>query len=383
MAYSSDQSLHGDATTPGRTASPNRLSFSLRHWHIWAVSLAFWTVYATIDTAGSFAIFALRGQRVSSMDVIVWNFAEAYVWVVFTPVIWAITQRFEFTGKRWKESLAIHVLLGLAIMVFISWLFLTSMDSLDWGGILTPFPNRLMSLALQDLPRYFVTVAVAQMVLYYTASREHEAESAKLETSLAEARLQILRSQIEPHFLFNTLNSIAALATQDPSAAERMTLQLADLLRVSLDCARSQEIPLRQELEFLQSYLEIQQMRFRDRLTIHMNVAPDLLSVPVPSLILQPLVENAIRHGIAKSAGPGYIRITAARENGYIKLDIDDNGAGMCDGGELHEGVGLSNTRARLKQLYGLRHRFRVECPDGRGWRVTLAVPETGLSREA
>jgi len=359
----------------GRHVSTNRLSFSLRHWHIWAVSFAFWTMYAILDTAGSFAILGLRGQRAPFTDVVAWNFAESYVWVLFTPVIWAFTQQYGFTGKQWKRSLAIHVPLGLLIMVLISWLLLAPMDYLGWGDILTPFRTRLLGLALQDLPRYFVTVAVAQIVLHYKASREHETQSARLEASLAEARLQILRSQIEPHFLFNTLNSIATLATQDPSAAERMTLQLADLLRVSLDYARSQEIPLKQELEFLQNYLDIQRTRFRDRLTVQMNIDPDLLPVRVPSLILQPLAENAIRHGIARSATPGYIRITAARENGHIKIDIADNGAGMCGSPEPRDGVGLSNTRARLEQLYGSQHQFRVEGGDGRGCRVTLVLP--------
>ena len=359
----------------GQVSSESRFSLSLRHWHIWAVSFAFWTMYAMLDTAGSFAILGLRGQRVPFSDVVVWNFAESYAWVLFTPVIWAITQQYGFAGKEWKRSLAIHVPLGLLIMVVISWLLLAPMDYLGWGDILTPFRTRLLGLALQDLPRYFVTVAVAQMVLHYKASREHETQFARLEASLTEARLQILRSQIEPHFLFNTLNSIATLATQDPSAAERMTLQLADLLRVSLDYARSQEIPLKQELEFLQNYLEIQRTRFRDRLTVQMNIDPDLLSVRVPSLILQPLAENAIRHGIARSATPGYIRITAVRQNGHIKIDIADNGAGMGGSPEPRNGVGLSNTRARLEQLYGSQHQFRVDDGDGRGCRVTLVLP--------
>jgi len=259
------------------------------------------------------------------------------------------------------------------MMIVIAALLLAFLDYLGWGDILTPFRTRVFGLAFQDLPRYFVTVAVAQIVLYYASLREREAESAKLETRLAQAQLQILRAQIEPHFLFNTLNSIATLAMRDPNSAERMTLKLAGLLRVSLDCASSQEVPLKQELEFLENYLDIQQTRFCDRLRIRMSVDPHLLTVLVPSLILQPLVENALRHGIAKSILPGHIDITAARENGYVRIEIADNGIGY--GGAEHDGLGLSNTRARLQQLYGNRHQFRINNIEGGGCRVTLTLP--------
>jgi len=258
-------------------------------------------------------------------------------------------------------------------MIVIATLLLALLDYLGWGDILTPFRTRLIGLTMQDLPRYFVTVAVAQIVLYYTEFREREAESAQLETRLAQAQLQILRAQIEPHFLFNTLSSIATLATRDPGSAERMTLKLAGLLRVSLDCASSQEVPLQQELELLQNYLDIQQTRFCDRLKITMSVDPDLLSAAVPSLILQPLVENAIHHGIERSARPGQIDITAARENGCIRIEIADNGVGY--GGEEGNGLGLSNTRARLQQLYGNQHAFRIDNAEGNGCRVTLTLP--------
>lgn len=364
----------------GNLKSTSRLLFSLRHWQIWAASFAFWTVYAILDTTGSFALLWLRRQRAIRADVIVWNLAEAYVWVLFTPVIWAITRRYEFTGRNWKKSLAVHVPLGLLMMTVIAGLLQGSLDLLGWGDILAPFGTRVVGLALQDLPRYFVTVAVAQIVLYYTTLREREAESAQLESRLAQAELQSLRAQIEPHFLFNTLNSIATLATRDPGSTERMTLKLAGLLRVSLDCAGCQEVPLKQELELLQNYLDIQQTRFCDRLKITISVEPDLLPVHVPSLILQPLVENAIHHGIEKSAVPGQIDITAARERGRIRIDIADNGVGY--GGEEGTGLGLSNTRARLRQLYGDQHEFRIDNAESGGCRVSLALPLGGSRRE-
>lgn len=355
-------------------ASNDRSLFSLTRRKIWAISFVFWTVYASLDSAGSFALLALRGQKgITLSDVLVWNFSEAYIWVLFTPVICAITAKWGFTGGGWKKSLLIHVATGLLIVTTGAWLLLLPSAYLA----IAPTRLRVVSLALQDLPRYFVTAAVTQIVLYYSTLREHEAESAQLEARLAQAQLENLQSQIQPHFLFNTLNSIATLTRKDPGSAERMTLQLAALLRVSLECVASQQIPLRQELAFLQNYLDIQRSRFPDRLFVSVNVDPCLLASLIPSLILQPLVENAIRHGIAKSAAAGYVHITAEREDGYMKIVIDDNGVGMGSG-QGRDGVGLSNTRARLRQLYGEHHQFQIDSTEGKGCRVTLAVPLAG-----
>lgn len=349
---------------------------SLRRWQTWALSFLFWTIYAILDSAGSLALLALIGQKSVRGNVIIWNFSEAYVWVLFTPLIYAITLRYSFTREAWKKSLAVHVVMSLLVMTAAAWLLLQVTDILRWGDVTTPFHTRLLSLALQDLPRYFVTAAVAQIVAYYGALRQREAEAVSLEARLAQAQLEVLRAQMEPHFLFNALNSIATLTKKDPAAAEEMTLQLAALLRASLDCVGSQEVSLKQELEFLQNYLDIQQTRFRDRLTIRLNVDPDLLSASVPSLILQPLVENAIRHGTAQSASPGHVDIKATRNSGSLRIEIADNGIGMRnEPEEEREGFGLRNTRARLRQLYGDRQEFRIESAPGGGCRVTLAIP--------
>ena len=350
--------------------------FSLRRWQTWAFSFLFWTIYAIIDSAGSYAFLVLLGQKAVPGNIILWNFSEAYIWVLFTPLIYAITLRYSFSRESWQKSLAVHLGMSFLVVTAGAWLLLRLTDVLKWGDISTPFHTRLLGLALQDLPRYFVTAAVAQMVAYYGTLREREAESASLEVRLAQAQLEILRAQMEPHFLFNTLSSIATLTGKNPASAEEMTLQLAALLRTSLDCAGSQEIPLQQELDFLQPYLNIQRTRFQDRLTMRVNVEDSILSASVPSLILQPLVENAIRHGIAKSAGPGCVDISARRENGSLRIEISDNGIGMRKQMEPEsEGFGLRNTRARLRQLYGSRQEFRVEAGPEGGCRVTLAIP--------
>jgi two-component system LytT family sensor kinase len=349
---------------------------SLLRWRIWALSFIFWTIYAVLDSAGSFAIFIAYGEKPVLNRIVLWNFAEAYVWVLFTPLIYAVALRFPLTGKLWKQSLALQIPMALAIATAAAWLLIHMNMLLGWAETSTPFRARLLGLMLQDLPRYFVTMGVAQIVVYYATVQRQETESANLEAKLAQAQLEVLRSQMEPHFLFNSLNAIARLTRKDPPSAERMTFQLAAFLRVSLECAGSREVPLSQELEFLQNYLAIQKTRFGDRLTINIEVEKDLLSIPVPSLILQPLAENAIRHGIARSAGPGYLEVSATRNNGSLRIQLADNGAGIdIKRDEGSEGFGLRNTRARLMQMYGDRQELRLENNPGGGCRVTIALP--------
>ncbi len=180
-----------------------------------------------------------------------------------------------------------------------------------------------------DFQRYWYIVLITQAIAYYSKYRERELQSSQLEAQLAYAQLEVLKIQLEPHFLFNTLNSIAALARNDGLAAENMTLQLADLLRFSLDAVGVHEVPLSRELTFLQKYIDIQQTRFQDRLLVEMDIQPHTLSALVPNLVLQPLVENAIRHGIGPRRAPGFIRISTRQVFDELWMEISDNGQGL------------------------------------------------------
>lgn len=349
------------------------------------ISLAFWSAYALLDSAGSLAIQKAYGQTPAFVHLLIWNFADAYAWVFLTPLIYAIASRYIFSREAWKTSLAVHVAIAITISAVVAWLLIHMNMALNWADTSSPFSARLLDLGLEILPRCLVTMGIAHVLGYYIRLGHRELESSRLETKLAQAQMAILRSQLEPHFLFNTLNSIAALTRKDPESAETMTLKLAALLRVSLECIGSQEVPLRQELQFLQSYLDIQQTRFRDRLTVRMEIDPSLLSTPIPSLILQPLVENSIRHGIAASAAPGFIQISAIQDRGSMRIEVADNGHGMaCAEAEEHEGLGLRNTKARLQQLYGINHRFEIESTPGVGCRVILGMPfpSSSLAKE-
>lgn len=349
--------------------------FYLRSWRIWAVSFLCWTIYGSFGALGSLAYLIRVGARPTS-QVILYNFAAAYLWAVLTPPLFLFAKRCAFGRANWKGPLAAHIVTGLVLATLVAAAIIEWNTLLGVAATEIPFSARLIDLLCSNVPLCFAIMGIAQAAEYYERFREREKESSRLEARLALAQLEILRSQLEPHFLFNTLNSIAALTQSDPVSAERMTLKLSTLLRASLDRNGSQEVSLQQELDFLQSYLDIQQTRFRDRLTIQISVDPSLLSASIPSMLLQPLVENSIRHGIAKSAAPGCIRISVSKEEELIKIAIVDNGIGMeSDGSGESDGYGLRNTRARLDQLYGSGHKFRIDSSPGNGCCITLDLP--------
>ena len=212
---------------------------------------------------------------------------------------------------------------------------------------------------------------------YHRESQEREIAGAQLQTQLAEAQLEALQRQLHPHFLFNTLNTISALMHRDVHAADEMLVQLSDLLRLTLDRVGTQQVPLTDEVDFLKKYLEIEQTRFGDRLIVNIDIDPEVLDAPVPNLVLQPLVENSLRHGIGPRVGVGKIDVTASHADGLLTLAVRDNGVGLSPDklNALHSGVGLSNTRSRLENLYGDRHRFEFQTPPGGGLLVTIVIP--------
>ncbi len=243
-------------------------------------------------------------------------------------------------------------------------------------------PNALgVFLALRaalDVLVYWSLVGLCQAITSFRSSQERERRAAELEARLTSAKLQALRMQINPHFLFNTLNSIATLVYVNPRAADEMLGDLSELLRRSLDSMEEQEIPLAQELEFIGAYLSIEQKRFGERLRLEQSVPDGLMKVLVPALILQPLVENAIRHGIEPRRGPGLISIEAKQEDKHLHLIVRDNGRGLPGAdlnGPVRRGIGLANTEARLKGLYGQDQSFSFGRAEPQGCRVDIHLP--------
>jgi sensor histidine kinase YesM len=225
-----------------------------------------------------------------------------------------------------------------------------------------------------NLPVYAGVVLAWHAAHYYRESRDRQLQSMQLESLLHQAQLQALRSQLNPHFLFNALHSIAELVHENPKLAEALIVRLGELLRQVLQSSASQEVTLAEELGFIRSYVEIEQMRLGERLQVTWDVDESLLSLRVPSLILQPLVENAIQHGIATSARSGALTIRACSEAGFLVLQVRDTGPGMSrESAESGRGIGLSNTRLRLQRLYGERQKFDL-FEEG-GLVVTLRIP--------
>jgi sensor histidine kinase YesM len=222
---------------------------------------------------------------------------------------------------------------------------------------------------------YWVIVSVSHAVGFYRKLNERELRTAELEQRLTQARLKALQMQLNPHFLFNTLHTISALVHQDVEVADQTIARLADLLRYALESTDEQEVSLAQELCFLQRYVEIEQTRFGDRLSFKTEIAPDVLEARVPNLVLQPLVENAIQHGIEPHIRPGEVLLTASRINGELHLSVQDNGGGLPSGQLHREGVGLSNTRIRLEHLYGGAQRFTLDNRAAGGLVVHIRIP--------
>jgi LytS/YehU family sensor histidine kinase len=237
-----------------------------------------------------------------------------------------------------------------------------------------------------EMMTYWAIAGLSHAVLYYRESRDRELRTSQLETKLIEAQMTALQRQLQPHFLFNTLHAISALMHRDVEAADRTLMRLSDLLRMTLDTVGHQQIALKAELDFLAKYLEIEQTRFADRLAVRFLIEPETLDTRVPTFLLQPLVENAIKHGISRKAGPGQVVISARRDHDKLRLEVRDDGVGLSETAltALQKGIGVSTTRARLQHQFGADFRFEFHRLE-QGLAVVVAVPwrtEAGLVAE-
>jgi two-component sensor histidine kinase len=351
----------------------------LKRWgRIWLIAFVLWTLLAFLSAAGAHVYMASMGTPISWTQLIAWNMTIALVWSLLTPFVYELAGRYTFDRSSWKLSLPVHIVASVAL-AFVGAVALALLNPfVTWTKEPTvPFFAHVLSRTFMDIQRYWYVLLITQAIGFYGKYQERQLLSSQLEAQLANAQLEVLKIQLEPHFLFNTLNSIASLARHDGPAAENMTLQLADLLRMSLDGVGVHEVPLHQELTFLQKYVDIQQTRFHDRLLVETEIDPRTLDTLVPNLILQPLVENAIRHGISPRRAPGLVRITTWRDRDDVWMEIRDNGVGFTRGRGLvpPEGVGLRNTRGRLRQLYNEDHAMMLEDAPGGGCMVKIRVP--------
>lgn len=311
------------------------------------------------------------------------EFASSNIWFTLTPLILWLCYRFPIERKNWLPRLFLYLIFG----IFVTTLKIAA-DALILPRIGATFGDKtayldvFQAIAVYSIhlyfPTYLAVVTVAHAFAYYGEVRRREVANLQLQTALVNAQLQTLKTQLQPHFLFNTLQAISTLMYRDVKTADRVLTRLSELLRATLDNNGKQEISLREELELLERYLEIEQTRFQERLIVNLKIEPTTLDASVPNLILQPLVENAIRHGIAPRVGGGKIEIESTCHNGTLYLSISDNGTGaslQTDGSLPEERVGLTNTRARLAHLYGTAHKIEIKSALGEGLQINLEIP--------
>lgn len=342
--------------------------------------IAFWTLVGLAFASQFYLSSTLLGKSVTWGQAITYSLEDWYVWAALSvPILW-LARKFPPEDGRRLRTAAIH--LGAALACSFVYVALRAAvgqahsrlidESVAFAEIFRPlfvktFPFNLLI--------YCVIISASHAIDYYRKYHERTVHTLELEKHLAEARLQSLLRQLKPHFLFNTLNGIASLMHSDVEAADRMLVRLSELLRLTMNHSGQPLAAVREEIGFIEKYLEIERIRFRDRLTIDIQVDPAALDAKVPSLILQPLVENAIRHGLEPQVRPGRIEIEVRRSEAGLTLAVRDNGTGVPAGGFAREGIGLGNTRARLRELYGERHRFELCNHAAGGLEVRLTLP--------
>ena len=362
---------------------------------LWAIVLIGWVLIGLTFTLNYYLyadhyVFIFKKQP-TFIEMLVWELPYWLLWAALSPLAFKITRRHRIERGRWTASLAVH-LCACVLLSFIhraAYLLIGWMLNVVAYRTIPTLPDLFNFLFFFNMPTalmsYGTILLVSHVLDYYQQYQEEELKASRLKAELAQAQLQVaqaqlqaLKMQLHPHFLFNTLNSISALLDEDVEAADEMLARLGDLLRLTLANSGAQEVTLQEELEFLRCYLEIERVRFQDRLTVSMDVDALTLDALVPNLILQPIVENAIRHGIALRIDPGRIEIRAARRGDMLQLRVSDNGPGIqskAAAATAREGVGLSNTRARLRQLYGTNHSFELSDAAGGGLQLTIEIP--------
>lgn len=343
----------------------------------WLLFFGVWTLMGMAFAGQLFLSRANIGNPVTWGFALNRALADWYVFAVLSIPAIKMARAFRLDHPRWIRNLTAHLLASIAFSVL--WMALRALIE-DWQSATVSFrqafAHALVATFFFNLLIYWVVVNVTYALDYYLKFKEREVRAAELEKRLTEARLQALQMQLNPHFLFNALNSVASLMHKDVEAADRMITRLGELLRTSLESTSDQEVTLEAELSFLARYLDIEQIRFGDRLRVTREIDRETLLHPVPNLILQPLVENAIQHGISRKARPGVITLRSRRDGDGLCLEVEDNGGGFSsDDIRPRHGVGLSNTLERLRQLYGSAGALEFHCGAENGLLVRVRIP--------
>ncbi|MEP7098383.1 MAG: histidine kinase [Dokdonella sp.] len=344
----------------------------------WSLSFGFWTLLALSYAVSSVISSISEGHPASWFRALTWFLLDFYLWMALTPLVgWLGRLRTHGWRRFWLMHLPCSVVIASVESIFMLSIYWW------WCG---PSPHSTVTTVSAyihaegaykfhfGLLTYWLLLVVLRGIASQRSLKDERLRNSQLEAQLAQSQLQALRMQLQPHFLFNTLNAISALALADPPQARLMISRLSDFLRLTLEERHAQQVPLSREIQLLECYLGIQQVRFQDRLAVHLDMAGDTVDALVPSLILQPLVENALRHGLLDKIDRGNLYISTRRDGGQLRMRVDDDGLGLPVGGHL-EGIGLSNTRARLHGLFGDAASIDLlRMADG-GTRAELHIP--------
>jgi two-component system, LytTR family, sensor kinase len=366
---------------PVQTSTSHRYAVLSRRAAILA-GFAGFTAFMMLSFAYHYLDDLARGERHTFSRRMLEEMSGAYSAALLFPALLWVARRIRFRRDNWMRMLPLHLLTMVVFSFCVTSLMAISRNLLapllglgtyDYGIMVYRYP---MEFA-QHVTAYCVLVGGIYVVDFYREARNRQVASAELETQLAQAQLHNLRLQLQPHFLFNALNTISAVMHEDVQRADAMLAQLSDLLRRTLRGADSQEVPLNEELDLLKNYLAIMKARFGEDLTVDIAIDPALSHAMVPQLILQPLVENSIRHGREGAKSRVDVRVCARGEDGRLTLQVSDNGPGIAEleKGAWRKGVGLSNTEERLEGMYGQDHEFLLENSQGGGLTVTVRLP--------
>ena len=354
----------------------------------WLLLIGLGAAIGLMDASQAYLSYGALGRRVPWSRILLVNVSYWTTFAALVPAVFFLADRFRLDGPFRVRRIVVHTVAAFAFVLVhfgVAAFIVVSRPQID-EAVWTRFFNLLRNYSAGNFLQYWAIVVIFYTIHYYHEARHTELQAAQLQASLTDARLQALRSQMNPHFLFNTLNTISVLAQKGDQRAVVETLsRLSDLMRATLDDKRPQEIALSEELEFLDSYLEIQRTRFADRLTVNYRIAPETRDALVPSMILQPLLENAVRYGVSEHCGQASITIGAGSDGDTLRLWVCDSGPGFGSGARLTnaKGIGLTNTEARLRQLYGSSQQIEYGTLDMSGGIVTISVPfrTTGLRK--
>ncbi|HKS10640.1 MAG TPA: histidine kinase [Pyrinomonadaceae bacterium] len=350
-----------------------------KYWKAACVVVGCWTFLALLFTPQTYLSNLRAPTPLTWSQALGATLALFYVWAALTPFVLWLGGRFAFERPRLLRNLLVHLVLCVPVsLAHILLLQNVNAIVLAWSHTYrppVPLVALFVGLGATNVMVYWGIIAVSQAVNYFRKYQEREFR-------LAQAQLQALRMQLHPHFLFNTLNAIAELVYSDPKTADRSIVSLSELLRFSLESEKSQEVTLKKEIDFLEKHVEIQQTLMRDRLRVKMNIDPETLDARVPNMLLQPLVENAIKHGISPRPEGGNIEVYARRLDGKLYVEITDDGLGMPEQ-EDGNGLGLVNTRERLRHLYGEAQDFNLSSFPGRGVTIRISLPFKEAFKEA